>query len=153
MSREVMLRDHLMYNFMPPVPESYDCAVEAINACLEGDFDREIETPSGKMMKASWVISGLKLDFFIEGDAQMIEQEGIAPQIGWVECAYIIYVSGDEPDWDEVGAAAQRGLVHFREATPTTDMITVVASRVPITLDQAEEFTAEFWKKASGSEE
>jgi len=51
---------------MPPVSNAIGCAKRAIDAVNAGDFDKEIETPSGKMMTASEICEQLRLEFFIE---------------------------------------------------------------------------------------
>jgi hypothetical protein len=71
-SRTVMLEHHLRYNHFPPLStELVEYAESAIDACNEGDWDREITLigPQGvAIVRAGDLVEGLHLDCFIEGD-------------------------------------------------------------------------------------
>ena len=67
-SREVMLREHLMHNFVPPCPDAYECAIEAIDACNQDESERMIDTPGGNKLAAFEIVDQLRLDFFIGDD-------------------------------------------------------------------------------------
>ena len=51
---EAQINTHLQYNFYPPVPSSMvQPCIEAIDAYLEEDFDRQIEMPQGVSYRGS----------------------------------------------------------------------------------------------------
>lgn len=63
---------HFSSNCYPPVPQfMVDPAIEAINAINEGDYDLEIDLPSGvsfrgaQSVSASKIVDSLRLDAWI----------------------------------------------------------------------------------------
>lgn len=62
----VALHNHLQYNFIPPIPHAAEAARKAIDAVNAGDWDMQIETPSGNMMGAAEIVEELRLDYFID---------------------------------------------------------------------------------------
>ncbi len=54
-----------------------------------------------------------------------------------------VWVHDGEVEWEEVEAAVQRGLVHIREVTPTTDVDNVCFSKKPLTQEQVDYLHAE----------
>lgn len=58
----------------------------------------------------------------------------------WSRCSYIWFDHREEPPWDEVSAAAQRGRVYFYEGDSGSDMHVIVASPVPLTESQVDRY-------------
>lgn len=57
----------------------------------------------------------------------------------WRNSVLIMWDHRDQPDWDEVSAAAQTGHVHFREVINSQDdNYWVVATHTPVTEEEAE---------------
>jgi hypothetical protein len=54
MPLEAQINMHLQYNFYPPVPSSMvQPCIDAIDAYIEEDYDREIEMPQGVSYRGS----------------------------------------------------------------------------------------------------
>lgn len=75
MNSSVMLHEHLNHNFVPAIPAAFDCAIEAIEAVNDGDYCKEIVTPSGNKMLATDIIEELHLDYFIDDEHLGMEDE------------------------------------------------------------------------------
>jgi len=67
---------HFSGNCYPPVPQfMVEPAIEAINACNEGDYDLEISLPDGVEFRGSSTVSASKIVDSLRLDAWLVGEE------------------------------------------------------------------------------
>jgi hypothetical protein len=82
LSMRQALAIHLTSNHYPPVPTSMiEPCIEAIQACNEGDYDRQIDLPEGVSWRgkpqspAHAIVEGHHLDCWIEAEGEPYDEE------------------------------------------------------------------------------
>ena len=58
---------HLQGNLYPPFPRIFaDACMEAVKACWEEDYDRQIELPDNRVGSASDIVDYFRLEWYID---------------------------------------------------------------------------------------
>jgi len=61
--RWIMIENHLKYNFIPPIHNSFvNPAIEAIDACNMEEPEKFVKLPNGRTLRAGQIVEELRLE-------------------------------------------------------------------------------------------